>query len=1077
MSTERGRDLAPTEPGPPASGGVVQVDLGVASTLPLLAPGPPSKRRRVPRSLAERYEDIRFLGEGGMGTVYRAMDPHLGRIVALKLLKGDDPELWRRFLGEARAQARIQHEHVCRVYEAGQADGEPYIAMQYIDGEPLSKIAEKLTLEQSVKLMREVSAAVHEAHRLGVIHRDIKPGNILVEAREDGSLKPYVMDFGLAREVEGRGQTQTGAVLGTPAYMPPEQAKGDVRSMDRRSDVYSLGATLYDVIAGRPPFVEEHAWNLLMAVAYEDAPSLGTVKKGLPAELETIVMKCLEREPSRRYDSARALAEDLQRFLDGEPILARRASIGYVLLKKARKHKLATSLLALVLGASLVLVGVWVRAQRQAAEQARLARELGEGVKEMELFLRAAYELPLHDVERERDVVRARLGEIEARMVAAGRAGEGPGHYAIGRGHLALGDPDAAREHLEKALAAGYSSADLEYALGRALGELFRRALAETRRITNEEERKKKVEELDRALRDPALGHLRAALAAKIEVPAYAEGLIALYEGKHEEAIQKAKEAFGKAPWMYEAKKLEADALFAEGSKYRHDAAFDHEKMKSFFEPGAAAYEIAADMGRSDPEVHRAECELWEKMAQAALSKGLPSGPPFDRAEAVCSRAVQSSSKDGLSRVQQALVLTARVYARLAMDDASEDTVRAAEDALGAAEESARTNAEDVMAHYAVALANRMRTEALFAVGKPASMAKAIEAYERVLVLDPRFTWAVNELGMAYVSEAGNEISAGRDGSTLLRSAIRQFDQAMAIDPRFVLPVGQRLPAFRMLLESEIEQGRPTDETLAALFDAVALLEKTGASPSVVAYWKARAERLRGLRDFVLGRDPRAALGEAAATIRSFAGPAPKEYWLLEEIAECRLLEASYALREGLDATPLLAEAREAIQISGGTSGGKRAEFRLLSTRIEIVALRVAAKHGKLESKSFEVAFEQVRPLLAKAGRDSRPYVLGAEIHALRSEWLSERGGEPEEDIKKGLAMAEEALSKNPHLAKALLVKGMLSLVEARRARGKSERTEAARRAKEACRAAFQSNPSLERDDGRLLKEAETLAP
>ena len=1045
------------------------------STLPLVLPGPPSERRRVPPSLAERYQDIRFLGEGGMGTVYRAMDPRLGRTVALKLLKGDDPELWRRFLGEARAQARIQHEHVCRVYEAGQADGEPYIAMQFIDGEPLSKVAPKLTLEQSVKLMQEVSVAVHEAHRLGMIHRDIKPGNILVEAREDGSLKPYVMDFGLAREVEDRGQTQTGAVLGTPAYMPPEQAKGDVRAMDRRSDVYSLGATFYDVIAGRPPFVADHAWNLLMAVAYEEAPPLGGVKRGVPAELETIVMKCLEREPPRRYESARALAEDLQRFLDGEPIRARRASLGYVLWKKARKHKLATSLLALVFGASLVLVGVWVRAERQAAEQARLARELGEGVKEMELFLRAAYELPLHDVERERDVVRARLLEIEQRMAAAGRAGEGPGHYAIGRGHLALGDPEGAREHLEKALAAGYSSADLEYALGRAIGEIFRRALAETRRITNEEERKKKVEELERALRDPALGHLRAALQAKIEVPAYAEGLIALYEGKHEEAIGKAKEAFERAPWMYEAKKLEADALFAEGSKYRHDAAFDYEKMKSYFEPASEAYKVAADMGRSDPEVHRAECELWEKMGQAAVSLGLPFGQPFGVAEAVCSRAVQSSSRVGRARVQQALVLAAHVYARAIVGDVSEDTARAIEEALRVAEESASKNEEDVTAHYAVALAHRTRTEVLFSLGRDASMTKAIAAYERVLGLDPRFTWAVSELGQAYASEARNEITKGRDAAKLLRSAIRQFDQAMAIDPRFVIPAGQRLSAFRMLLESEIERGRPTEEAVAALLDAVELLEKTGGSPLVVAFWKARAHRLRGLRDFVLHRDPRPALEAALATIRSFAGATPKDFWLLEELAECRLLEAAYALREGLDATPSLAGAREAIRISGGTSGGMRAELRLLSARFEIMALRVATKRGELEAKSFEVAFEQVRPLLAKAGVDSTPHVLAAEIHALRAEWSAGRGGKPEEDLKNGFLRIEEALSRNPHAAKAHLVKGMLYLCEARRARGQRERTSAARKAKEACTAAFQSNPSLERDHGSLMKEVEGL--
>ncbi|HMY21614.1 MAG TPA: serine/threonine-protein kinase, partial [Polyangium sp.] len=463
---------------------------------PNTRPEPLSERRTVPPSLADRYEDLRFLGEGGMGTVYRGRDPRLGRSVAIKLLKSNDPDLLQRFLLEARSQAKIQNEHVCRVYDAGEADGEPFIAMQYIEGESLSKMAERMTLEQCVKIMREVSIAVHEAHRLGLIHRDLKPGNIMVEIGGDGTFKPYVMDFGLAKEVADKGQTITGAVLGTPAYMSPEQAKGDVRAMDRRSDVYSLGATLYHLLAGHPPFVAPHAWKLLMMVAFEDPPALSTVKKGLPADLETIVMKCLERDPGRRYDSARALAEDLQRFLDGEPILGRRASLGYVLWKKARKHKVATALGSMSLVAALSLGGVWIKAQRESVAQAKIAQELGERMKEAELFLRAAYELPIHDVERERDVVRRKLEKIEQRRNEAGRAGEGPIEYALGRGQLALGNPETARKHLEKAVAAGYSSPELHYALGRALGELYRKALADTKRITNEAERKKREAEL-----------------------------------------------------------------------------------------------------------------------------------------------------------------------------------------------------------------------------------------------------------------------------------------------------------------------------------------------------------------------------------------------------------------------------------------------------------------------------------------------------------------------------------------------------------------------------------------------------
>ncbi|HSM52545.1 MAG TPA: serine/threonine-protein kinase, partial [Thermoanaerobaculia bacterium] len=201
-----------------------------------------------------RHEGAVRIGAGGMGEVFKAWDPDLERWVALKYLRHDDPELVERLQHEARAQARVIHPGVCRVYEVGSEDGRPFIAMEYVDGVPLDEAAVAMTLEEKVLAVRRVAEAVQAAHAAGLVHRDLKPGNILVARGEDGELRPYVLDFGIAREQEITGLTVTGQILGTPGYLSPEQARGETSSVDRRTDVWSLGVVLYELVAGCLPF-------------------------------------------------------------------------------------------------------------------------------------------------------------------------------------------------------------------------------------------------------------------------------------------------------------------------------------------------------------------------------------------------------------------------------------------------------------------------------------------------------------------------------------------------------------------------------------------------------------------------------------------------------------------------------------------------------------------------------------------------------------------------------------------------------------------------------------------------------
>lgn len=288
--------------------------------------------------LADRFQIVEQIGQGGMGTVYKAIDLELRRQVALKFLDLDDPRWARRFLLEARFQARIEHDHICRVYEVGEFEGKQYIAMQFIPGKTLLEAAPNLNIKQKIRLIQQVCDAVHAAHGIGVIHRDIKPTNILVGKSESGELIPYVTDFGLARELSAPGITSTGMVMGTAWYMAPEQARGEIRKLDLRCDIYALGATLYEVLCGKPPFDGDSTVEVLMRVINEEPIRLRQKNPEIPADLETIVHKCLQKEPARRYESAAALSGDLQRFLDGEPILARPITWSHRAIKRIKKY-------------------------------------------------------------------------------------------------------------------------------------------------------------------------------------------------------------------------------------------------------------------------------------------------------------------------------------------------------------------------------------------------------------------------------------------------------------------------------------------------------------------------------------------------------------------------------------------------------------------------------------------------------------------------------------------------------------------------------------------------------------------
>jgi eukaryotic-like serine/threonine-protein kinase len=328
------------------------------------------------------YELLEEIGHGGMGVVYKARQKSLDRMVALKLLlfgPHAPPESVKRFRAEAVATAALQHPNIVAIHEVGFCEGQHFIAMDYVEGRHLGQVISDFgfrisDFQRRARWVKTIAEAIHYAHERGILHRDLKPANVMIDAND----QPRVTDFGLAKRLEGDSElTVTGQVLGSPNYMPPEQATGKRGTVSRRSDVYALGAILYHALTIRPPFVGEGMADTVQQVLNVEPVSPRVLNPSVPADLETVCLKCLEKEPSKRYATAQMLAEELGRFLEGKPVLARPVGRLAKTWRWCRRNpRLASATGVALLSVLIGLAGVSWQWRRAAAERARA--EAGE---------------------------------------------------------------------------------------------------------------------------------------------------------------------------------------------------------------------------------------------------------------------------------------------------------------------------------------------------------------------------------------------------------------------------------------------------------------------------------------------------------------------------------------------------------------------------------------------------------------------------------------------------------------------------------------------------------------------------
>jgi len=391
--------------------------------------GPPINDVFVPPEV-EGYEILEEVGRGGMGVVYRARQRGLNRIVALKMILAGphaSPEQLARFRGEAEAAAQLQHSNIVQVYGVGDQNGLPYFTLEFVDGVSLAKQMRSMPQvpKDASALIEKLARAMDYAHQQGIVHRDLKPANVLLS--NDGVLK--IADFGLAKQLDGDSTaTKTGTVLGTHNYMAPEQGRGD-KDVGPPADVYALGSILYEMLTGRPPFLAAKAVDTVMRLLTQEPVPPSRLTENLPRDLETICLKCLQKETHNRYVSARALAEDLRRFQAGEPIQARPVGIWERAWRWCRRTpKVAIPSAAAVLLAMTLLVGgptaAWVIKQERdyalaAGNQARDDRNKAIDARNDALDSRNTAENERQNAERARDAAKRAQDAAEMAQDAA----------------------------------------------------------------------------------------------------------------------------------------------------------------------------------------------------------------------------------------------------------------------------------------------------------------------------------------------------------------------------------------------------------------------------------------------------------------------------------------------------------------------------------------------------------------------------------------------------------------------------------------------------------------------------------
>ncbi len=538
------------------------------------------------------------LGQGGMSIVYKVKrtDKALNQLAALKIIPQAfaTDHLINRFLRERQILSDLNHNNIAKLYDAGITKQDiPWFVMELVEGKDILTYANdhQLNIEQRIILFNQVCQALSYAHAHGVIHRDIKPNNLMVN--DDGEIK--LLDFGIASDQQQSSLTMTGAVIGTPGYMSPEQAKGMTHELDRRSDIFSLGVLLYKLLQHNMPFDADSISEVCYRIIH-DEPTL--MENSIPIELQSITYKCLEKKIENRYPSVKELSKDLYAYLNGDIVSARKVTFWGRLKKKITKYPMISGLIATTFATTFLAIGYGIFQSYESLYRIQAAEKHLSHAQEIKAKVRRTHMMPLHNVINEYQEINDDILELKNDIESSQTDTSGLSSFALGSAYLSMREFDLAYEQFKDAEQKGWQSPELSSALGITLAMEWELIQINARAISDEIEKQKFIDQKTKDTFEPAVNYLKAAQINDTHSD-YLLALMSWIEQDVQTSIKHIENEIIQYPWHYEAHnfaaRIYAQAFIDENNENGYQSA------KKFLQLSNDRMDQAIAIGESDP--------------------------------------------------------------------------------------------------------------------------------------------------------------------------------------------------------------------------------------------------------------------------------------------------------------------------------------------------------------------------------------------------------------------------------------------------------------------------------------------